>query len=104
MKDARCKYLRENIPGPTGPFASISGWVEEDSSTIVNEIGNEFKAEVDRIFAQTQDAFNAMKKKKDNDTPEGRKFRTELHQLVAEARRIMDGVGSETLDLCKQYK
>lgn len=104
MKDARCLYLQQNIPGPTGPFSHISGWAEEDCSKVMSEVGANLTTQVDDIFLQTQNAFNAMKKKKDNDTPEGKRFRTELHQLVAEARRIMDGVGSEALELCKQYK
>jgi hypothetical protein len=104
MKDARCTYLRETIPGPTGPFSYISGWVEEDSSKVINEVGSNLKKEVDDIFLQTQNAFDRMKRKKENDTPEGKAFRTDLHSLVAEARRIMNGIGHETLDLCKQYK
>lgn len=104
MMMARCSYLSEAVPGPTGPFNSISGWVEEDASKVMNEIGNSLKTEADEIFSQIQNAFNAMKKRKENDTPEGKKFRTELHELVAEARRIVDGVATEALDACKQYK
>jgi hypothetical protein len=45
-----------------------------------------------------------MKKQKENDTPEGQKFRTELHQLVDESRRILGGVVQESMDMCKAYK
>lgn len=104
MMHARCAYLKKHIPGPTGPFSFLSGWIEEDSSQALDEVGGELKKNVDDILLQVKSAFSAMKKRKENDSPEGKAFRTELHQLVAEARRIMDGVGSETLELCKQYK
>ena len=104
MMAARCKYFSEAIPGPTGPFNSILGWVEGDASKAMSEVGQSLKTEADEIFSQIQNAFNAMKKKKENDTPEGKRFRTELHELVAEARRIVDGVATEALEMCKQYK
>ncbi|KAF3034625.1 hypothetical protein E8E12_006678 [Didymella heteroderae] len=104
MMVSRCKYLQEAIPGPTGPFNNISGWVEEDASKVVKEVEESLKKEADEVFLQIQNNFRAMKKRKENDTPEGKRFRTELHELVAEARRIMDGVGTEALDACKQYK
>lgn len=101
---ARCKYLEDTIPGPTGPFNSISGWVEEDASKVIEEVKENLKNEANEIFLQIQNNFNAMRRRKENDTPEGKKFRTELHELVAEARRILDGVGTEALDACKLYK
>jgi hypothetical protein len=101
---ARCAYLKDAIPGPTGPFSYLSGWAEEDSSKIMNSVSETLRKDVDGILLQIENAFEHMKKKKDNDTVQGRKFRTELHQLVAEARRILDGVTQESLDACKQYK
>ncbi|KAJ4381797.1 hypothetical protein N0V86_003162 [Didymella sp. IMI 355093] len=104
MMVARCKYLQEAIPGPTGPFNNIAGWAEEDASKVMTAVEEKLKKEADDIFLQIQNAFHAMKKRKENDTPEGKRFRTELHEMVAEARRIMDGVGTDALELCKQYK
>lgn len=104
MMMARCNYLLEAVPGSKGPFNNISGWVEEDASKATNEVGNSLKTEADEIFSQIQNAFNRMKKKKGSDTPEGKTLRTELHELVAEARKIVDGVATEALDACKQYK
>jgi hypothetical protein len=104
MFSARCAYLKEAIPGPTGPFSLISGWAEEDSCKAINSVSETLKGEVDNILLQVQTSFERMKKNKESDTELGRKFRTELHQLVAEARRIMDGVTQDSLELCKQYK
>ncbi|KAF2130344.1 hypothetical protein P153DRAFT_375119 [Dothidotthia symphoricarpi CBS 119687] len=104
MMAARCRYLREAIPGPTGPFSEIAGWAKEDVQEAVNNFSEEFKKGVDDIFVKVQNAFERMKKRKENDSPEGKKFRTELHQLVAEAKRILEGVTRESLELCKQYK
>lgn len=104
MKDARCLYLQEKIPGPSGPFSFFSGWVEEDSSKVINRIGEELRKDADDVFHEIQNNFHAMRDRKENDTPAGKVFRTDLQQLVAEARRIMGGIGAETLELCKQYK
>jgi hypothetical protein len=104
MFTARCAYLKEVIPGPTGPFSYISGWAEEDASKVMNEVSETLRTDVDGILLQVQNAFERMKKKKGNDTALGKSFRTQLHQLVAEARRILDGVTQESLELCKQFR
>jgi hypothetical protein len=104
MFASRCNFLRNAIPGPTGPFSNISGWAEEDTSKIMTKVSETLRKDIDGILLHVQTAFERMKKRKENDTAQGRKFRTELHQLVAEARRIMDGVTLESLEACKQYK
>jgi hypothetical protein len=104
MFTARCAYLKEAIPGPEGPFSFLSGWAEQDSSEIIKEVSGALRNEVDGILQCVQNEFERMKKKKENDTVQGKRFRTELHQLVAEARRILDGVAQETLVACRQYK
>ena len=104
MKDARCLFLQEKIPGPSGPFSYLSGWAEEDCSKAVTKVGEELWKDADEVFSEIQNNFYAMKARKENDTPAGKVFRTDLQQLVAEARRIMGGIGAETLELCKQYK
>jgi hypothetical protein len=45
-----------------------------------------------------------MSTEKDNDTPEGQKFRKHLHELADEARAVMEGPVQEALDMCRQYK
>jgi hypothetical protein len=104
MHIARCAYLQTAIPGPTGPFSYLSGWVEEDSSKIMNSVSETLQKDVDGILMRVQNAFDRMKTKKENDTMQGKQFRMELHQLVAEARRITDGVTQDSLEACKQYK
>lgn len=104
MFTARCAYLKETIPGSEGPFSNISGWAEEDASKIMVSVGEGLKNDVDAILLQVQSAFDLMKKKKDNGKALGKKFRTELYLLVTEARRIMEGVTLESLELCKAYK
>mgnify|MGYP003624083501 CR=1 FL=1 len=104
MFAARCDWLKDNIPGPNGPYSFISGWVEEDSSKVMESVRDELASSVDAILAQVQNAFERMKRKKENDSELGRKFRTDLHLLVAEARRIVDEVAAESLELCSVYK
>jgi soluble cytochrome b562 len=104
MKLARCQYLKETVPGPSGPFSEISGWAKEDTEEAIQEAGDKLKEKLDDMLHKVQKAFEKMKRKKENDTPEGKKFRTGLHELVAEARLILSGVAKESLDLCNQYK
>jgi len=101
---ARCAYLREAIPGPEGPYSYISGWVEQDASKIMDEVSQTLRTDVDEVLKKAHNAFERMKKRKENDSPLGKKFRTELHQLVAEAKRIMEEVAQDSLELCMQYK
>ncbi|KAH3960319.1 hypothetical protein HBH52_237480 [Parastagonospora nodorum] len=104
MFESRCAYLKEAIPGPEGPYSFLSGWVEEDASKVMDEVSETLRTNVDNVLKQVHNAFEYMKKRKENDSPLGKKFRTELHQLVAEAKRIMEEVAQDSLELCKQYK
>ena len=104
MKEVRFRYLKEHIPGPSGPFAEISGWTQGDAKTAIDKASKDLKVSLDEMLRKVQDAFERMKKKKENDTPQERKFRVELHQLVAEVKRILNGVARESLDLCKQFR
>jgi hypothetical protein len=104
MKDVRCQYLKESIPGPTGPFANISERAQEDAEIAIQEASEALKEALDNMLLRVQVAFQRMKRNKDNDTEQGKKFRAELHELVTEARRILGGVVKESLELCKQYK
>lgn len=104
MKVARCEYLRDAIPGPTGPFKSISEWTKDDAEEDLQEQDEELKEKLDAMLAKVQTSFERLKRKKENDTPQGKLFRTGLHDLVEESRRILSGVGREALELCKQYK
>lgn len=105
MKVARCQYLKEAIPGPNGPFSEISGWAKEDAEEALEETGEKLTKKFDARLERVQNTFARLKKKKkDNDSLEGKVFRKGLHELVEEARRILDGVGREALELYKQYK
>jgi hypothetical protein len=104
MKDARCQYLKEAIPGPTGPFSEISGWAQDDAEKALQEASDYLADSLDGMLERVQASFERMKRNKENDTEQGKKFRADLHELVAEARRILGGVTKESLELCKQYK
>jgi hypothetical protein len=104
MKLVRCQYLKEAIPGLTGPFAEIAGWAKEDAEKVIDEASGERQSELNDMLLKVQMAFDRTKKRKDNDTDEGKMFRKELHELVEEARRILNGATQESLDACKQYK
>jgi hypothetical protein len=104
MKDARCQYLKDSIPGPAGPFSDIAGWAAEDAETAITEASDHLKGSLDGMLDRVQVSFERMKRNKENDTEQGKKFRADLHELVAEARRILGGVTKESLELCKQYK
>jgi vacuolar-type H+-ATPase subunit E/Vma4 len=104
VKESRCQYLKESIPGPTGPFSEISGWARDDAQKAIEEASGTLKRALDEMLWKVQNAFERSKRRKANDTEHGKKFRAELHELVAEARRILNGVAKENLELCKQYK
>ena len=104
MKIARHQYLKEAIPGPMGLFAQIAGYAKADSAKAINHACDELQKNLNRMLQNVQTDFDRMKNRKDNDTEQGKAFRKQLHELVEEARRILNGVTQESLDLCKQYK
>lgn len=104
LKDVRHAYLEENIPVPDGPFSAIGEWTEEDATNLINVTCEKLCGEVVKILKTIRAAFQRQKHRKENDTPEGQQFRKELHGLVAEASRILDGVVRESLEKCKEYK
>ncbi|KAI8935499.1 hypothetical protein NX059_008069 [Plenodomus lindquistii] len=104
MFDARKEFLKGAIPGPTGPFAELSGWAREDAVEALEEASQQLAKDLDGMLLQVEKAFDRMKRKKENDTPEGIKFRKGLSILGDEAERILRGVARESLDLCKQFK
>jgi len=104
MKLARHQYLREAIPGPMGPFAQIASYAKADAEKSIKRAGDELKKNLNEMLQNVQTDFERMKNRKENDTEQGKAFRKQLHELVEEARRILNGVTQESLDLCKQYK
>lgn len=104
LKDARCSYLREAVRDPEGPLCQLAFWSKEDATDAIIKASSELETSLDEMLGKIQNAFDRMKDRKENDTPEGIKFRTELHQLVDESRRILEGVGNRSLELCKAFK
>jgi hypothetical protein len=104
MRLVRQQYLKEAIPGPMGAFAQVAGWAKNDAEEAITQAGNELTKKLGEMLQKVQHAFDLMKNRKDNDTEEGKVFRKRLHEMIDEARRILNGVTQESLDLCKQYK
>jgi hypothetical protein len=104
MKVVRCQFLRESIPGPTGPFSNIAGRAQENAGAVIDDVSADLQKELDGMLHDVQQAFDRMKNRKENDTEQGVTFRKELHELVMEARRVLDGITQDSLDLCKQFK
>ena len=104
MKIARQQYLKETIPGPMGAFAQIAVHAKTDAEILITQAGKELEKNLNGMLRSVQRDFDSKKTRKDDDTEEGKKFRKGLHELVGEARRILNGVTQESLDLCKQYK
>ena len=104
LKDVRHDYLKENIPGLDGPFSKIAEHAEKDVKRIIGSTCKELCHGVVSILEEVREAFERQKSRKENDTPEGQCFRKELHELVAEALRILKGVVTESLERCKEYK
>jgi FixJ family two-component response regulator len=65
---------------------------------------SKLRKEVVEILKTIRAAFQRQKNEKEQDTPEGQQFRKELHGLVAEARRVLEGVVSKSLEKCKEHK
>jgi len=71
MFDKRKEYLKEAIPGPTGPFSFISKRVSEDSKIAIRNASGQLSKDLDAMLFRIQGAFERMKKNKENDTPQG---------------------------------
>jgi len=104
MKGARWDFLRQTIVGPAGPFCQIAYWARKEAKEAVNKVNEEPRSSLDEMLRKVQVTLEQVKTKKEDDMEEGKKFRTELHRMVDEARRILDGVAQKSLDLCKAYK
>lgn len=77
---------------------------EEDTTKLISATCEKLCKEVVKILRTIRAAFQHQKHNKEHDTPEGQHFRKELHGLVAEASRILDGVVRESLEKCKEHK
>ena len=104
LKDVRHDYLKENIPCLDGPFSKIAERTDQDVKAIISDTCRELHTGVIGILKGVREAFERQKHRKENDTPERQRFRKELHDLVAEALRILKGVVTESLEKCKEYK
>ena len=104
MKLVRCQYLKEAIPGPTGPFTAIARESKQAADEVILQATGSLQKKLDMMLHRVQLEFERMKDRKESDTEVGRLFRKELHELVDEARRILNGVVHESLNLCKQFK
>ncbi|KAL1799540.1 hypothetical protein ACET3X_003577 [Alternaria dauci] len=104
LKDVRHTYLEDKIICPDGPFAAIAERVQEDVEKLMKNVCDKLRKEVVEMLKTIRVAFQRQKNRKEQDTPEGQQFRKELHELVAEARRVLEGVVSKSLEKCKEYK
>ncbi|KAH9864393.1 hypothetical protein J1614_010327 [Plenodomus biglobosus] len=103
-KEVRQHYLQENIPGPTGPLPWIANWTRADARKITENTRVYLQVETGKILQGIRAAFERQKYNRDNDTAAGQQFRSDLHQLVAESRRILDGVVREAFGRCKAHR
>ncbi|CAN9256685.1 unnamed protein product [Alternaria alternata] len=104
LKDVRHAYLEEKVIGLDGPFAAIAEWVEEDVKELIKNTWDKLRKEAVEMLKTIRAAFQRQKNRKEQDTPEGQQFRKELHELVDEARRILEGVVTKSLEKCKENK
>ncbi|KAF5853161.1 hypothetical protein GGP41_001665 [Bipolaris sorokiniana] len=104
LKDVRHAYLKEEILGLQGVFPNIAERTEADVKKIIISTCTELCKEMIGILKIIRDAFQQQKHSKEHDTPEGQRFRKDLHELVAEASRILKGPVCESLERCKEYK
>jgi mRNA-degrading endonuclease RelE of RelBE toxin-antitoxin system len=77
---------------------------EEEIKKLTDTTCTQLREEVVTILKTICAAFQRQKNRKEHDTPEGQQFRKELHELVAEARRIIEGTMRESLERCKEHK
>jgi hypothetical protein len=104
LKDVRHQYLKEKTIGLQGPFPDIAEWVKEEINDIITETCEKLSEDVVSMLKTIRVAFERQKQRKEHDTLEGQRFRKELHELVAEASRILEGVVVKSLEKCKEYK
>ncbi|RMZ67660.1 Dynamin GTPase domain [Pyrenophora seminiperda CCB06] len=104
LVDARHAYLCDQITATNSPFLAISERASEDAKSLVETTCTKLEGEIITILQSIRTAFQRQKNNKENDSPEGQKFRKELHELVDESQKILDGVVRESLEKCKEYK
>ncbi|EUC43750.1 hypothetical protein COCMIDRAFT_6845 [Bipolaris oryzae ATCC 44560] len=104
VMDVRHAYLKEKILGLQGIFPAIAERTKEDVEELVKDTCKDLRKEMVGILETIRDAFRRQKHSKEHDTPEGQRFRKDLHELVAEASRILKGTVCESLERCKEYK
>ena len=78
--------------------------VELRADTAIRRATDELNKNIGNILGGIRKGFEHMSTKKDNDSAEGKIFRQTLHELVKEAREILDGPTKQCLDLCRHYK
>lgn len=71
---------------------------------LIESTCDKLRKEAVEILKIIRAAFQRQKNRKEQDTPAGQQFRKELHELVAEARRVLDGVVRQSLEKCKEHK
>jgi hypothetical protein len=101
---ARHEYLKKHIIDEDGPFQRIAEWTQEDAEVVVEEMRKDLRKGVVSVFEKISSLFERQKNNKQNDSPEGQQFRRDLHLLVDEARKVLDGVVKESLERCKAHR
>jgi len=92
------------VCSPAGPFRTLADQLEEELNSALHTQMASLKGGLSKIFTNVKMQFTLMAANKDNDTPEGKLFRKQLHELVEEARKVMDGPVKRALEVCRQYR
>ncbi|ORY12845.1 hypothetical protein BCR34DRAFT_624118 [Clohesyomyces aquaticus] len=104
LHKCRCEIFENMVCGPNGPFRSVPDRVDAAICKAVNQNGRKLNNGILNIFGTMKKDFARMAQKKDNDSPEGKKFRAELYSLVDEAKLVLNGPVKECLELCRHFK
>ena len=92
MRSVRHQYLRDTILGATGPFSAIANRTHVEAELLIDKVGKDLTKNTATMLEAVRADFDRKNARKDDHAEQGRDFRKQLHELVEEARRILNSV------------
>ncbi|KAF1998322.1 hypothetical protein P154DRAFT_621882 [Amniculicola lignicola CBS 123094] len=104
LHKSRCEVFESHVTAADGPFHSLSSMVDSKLNQALSQSEHRLQNGVGMVFDQIRRAFDVMSQRRDNDSVEGQRFRRELHGLVEEGRKIVEGPVRRGLEACRGFK
>lgn len=100
----RCAKFKRLVCANDGPYFQMVEVIHAKCKQALEEQQRNMTNAINEILRKIQKAFESMASKKENDSPEAKKFRSDCNSLLPMCRKIIGEPVKECLDLCRQYK